>query len=74
MNMYRTNACRTTTNKKGVDLKAKIDNNFEVMRDKKQINENERSHRLDALITPVIHTIGFLLILTGVYSLIINNL
>ena len=44
------------------------------MRDKKQINENARSHRLDALITPVIHTIGFLLILTGVYSLIINNL
>ena len=31
MNMYRTNACRTTTNKKGVDLKAKIDNNFEVI-------------------------------------------
>tara|TARA_R110002020_G_scaffold113556_1_gene261349 strand:+ start:453 stop:599 length:147 start_codon:yes stop_codon:yes gene_type:complete len=40
----------------------------------KKYNEGERNHRLNALIVPVIQTIGFLLILSGVYSLIINNL
>jgi hypothetical protein len=60
-------------------IEINIDETQQLERIKKSLQRfkeetKEREHRLDALITPVIQTIGFLLILTGVYSLIINNL